>query len=157
MSSPLASLIPLGIELKAWAVTVSGYGTVLEVDHRQAMKEAKHFEGRGRDVIVTELGPLPAPAPEKSLLWNELKPGRYWAYQVDDPEPDTDEETELATVILRQGQLWIAFDDDNHMSLNASWSHYQFVPCKPLRRSAIEFQQTGRVIGAENSGEDAGE
>ena len=87
-------MIPLGGELKAWALTVTGYGTVLEVDSRQAMKEAKLFDGRGRSVTVTEMRPVVEAEQSNVLLWNELMPGDYWVFHMAetfierDPRPD---------------------------------------------------------------------
>lgn len=130
-------MIPLGGEIKAWAITISDYGTIIETDEGQAQKKAQHYEGRGRTVVVTEM--LEAPAKRKALRWDELTPGEYWAFDMSAAESDVDE-AGLATITLGHGKLWIAYDDSASQPLNADWSTYQFVRCRRPRRSDVDFQ-----------------
>jgi hypothetical protein len=134
----MKTMIPLGAELKAWALTVSGYGTVLEVDYHQAQKEAKHFEGRGRTVLMTEMVAVTAVAPKPTLLlWNELTVGEYWAFPLN-PYPGQ-AECELVSVTEYRGTLSIDGDNQNEY-LNESWARFQYLPHVQPRADDVVFQ-----------------
>lgn len=136
-------MIPLGQELKAWAITVSGYGTILETSDANVAKQVEHFQGRGHEVVVTEMAPVSTPAPHKPKLlqWNELTPGDYWAYPFTaaDAKYDKNEGSTFVMISEFEGQLQIDSESENG-DLDKSWGHYQFLPIYRPTRHEVEFQ-----------------
>lgn len=80
------------------------------------------------------------PRNAKAHLWNELWPGTFWAYPVNDPQQRTDEYTQFATVIESDGRLWITCGHGGMELLNEMWVKFQFVRCQSPSRDEVEFQ-----------------
>ena len=133
-----------GADLKAWAILVSGYGTVIEASEELALLQAQHFEARGHEVRIVPMEPSPAPAQAekpKLLQWNELTPGDYWAFPVCAAEKayDKDEGSQFVMVSEWKGSLSIDGESESG-DLDESWGSYQFLPYLRPARSQVEFQ-----------------
>ena len=136
-------MIPLGQELKAWAITVSGYGTILETSDTKVTKQVEHYRGRGHDVVVTEMGPAAATAaPKPKLLqWHELEAGDYQAFPfvATDVEVDPNEGSTIVRVTDCNGSLYIDGIDGGG-SLDEKWGKFQYLQFPRTNRSDVEFQ-----------------
>lgn len=133
-----------GADLKAWAILVSGYGTVIEASEELALLQAKHFEGRGHQVHIVPMEPAPAktePERPRLLQWNELTPGDYWAFPVSVAEEtyDQDEGSQFVMVSEWKGSLSIDGESESG-DLDESWGSYQFLPFVRPARSQLEFK-----------------
>lgn len=138
----MSAFIPQGGDLKAWAVVVEGYGTVLEVSEELAQRQAEHYRGRGRQAKIISLSPDAEAASTdkpKLLQWNELTPGDYWAFPFTASEDDVDEGSQMVMVSEFRGQLSIDGESESG-DLDESWGHYQFLPFVRPKRTEVEFQ-----------------
>jgi hypothetical protein len=139
-------MIPLGNVLKAWAISISGYGTIIETDEKQAQKEATHFEGRGRSVDITEMVAVTAMAPKpKLLMWNELTHGEYWGYPVSDCDGLPNQGTQRVSIQdLGDGRFLIDADYESGY-LDKSWARFQYLPRECPRREDVVFQPVSEM------------
>lgn len=136
--------IPEGTALNAWAIVVTGYGTVIEGSEELALLQAKHFEGRGHKVRIVPMGQIqPPPETEKPKLlqWNELTPGDYWAFPFSpaDVEYDANEGSQMVMISEWNGRLSIDGESESG-DLDEGWGHYQFLPFVRPARNDVEFQ-----------------
>ena len=137
--------LPEDSVLISWAVVIKGYGTYIIADEDNARYQAKHFEGRGREVDVVQLGPMVSAADSQImptlLQWNELKAGYYWAFPLDATTRDDGDDCLLVHVSERDGILGNV-EGDNWEAISESWGFFQYLPCvKPLR-SQVKFQDS---------------
>lgn len=136
-------MIAIGQELKVWAITVSGYGTLLEYTESKVAEQVEHYRGRGREVVVTEMAPVATPVPKKPKLlqWNELKPGDYWAYPFEAADVAYDEHEGSTFVMVSEFDGRLQIDGESESGdLDESWGHYQFLPINRPTRHEVEFQ-----------------
>lgn len=132
-------MIAIGAELKAWAITVSGYGTIIETDEKEAHKQAKHYDLRGRAVSISELGPVvkaKAPEPEKPLLWNQVAQGYYWAF----PKEEGISRPHFVMVTGPVGRPLFWMDGEDFL-VDDYWAGHVYVPCKPPERADFDFSE----------------
>jgi hypothetical protein len=143
-------MIAPGAEIKAWAITVYGYGTFIEQDEKMVDIKVRHFRESGRQVTVTELGPVaPAPSKPKALLWNELTPGDYWAFHMLPRLAEYYPNPKFAHVsaVPHTGGLLIDHAGDCNL-IDETWACYQFVRTHQRPdRSNIDFHSVYDATG----------
>lgn len=135
-------MISLGSEIKAWAVSVEGYGTLIETDKGTVQDMVAHYENRGRKVTVSLLLPAAEQAKPKLLQWHEVKlPGDYWAFPVrlEPVDCDAHDGSMLLSILEFGGELFVG-DEQFKEPLSAEFGHYQFMPYTRPTRDSVEFQ-----------------
>lgn len=138
----MSTFIPQGGELKAWAIVVEGYGTVIKESEELAQCKADHFRGIGHQVRIVFMGPAQEMNPTvkpKLLQWNELTPGDYWAFPFSADEDDDDQGSQMVMVSEFRGKLSIDGGSESG-DLDESWGHYQFLPFVRPKRTEVEFK-----------------
>lgn len=90
----------------------------------------------------------------KTLLWNELVPGDYWAFTMIEDRVSRDHRPEFAYVFGNPDCLYV-HNDDGVAPLDESFSSYQFVRGPRPKRTGIDFKaaapETGVVIITEGA------
>jgi hypothetical protein len=149
-----STYLPEGSDLKSWAVVVKGYGTYIIADEDDARDQARHFEGRGREVTLVQLGPVVSAADSQVkptlLQWNELQAGYYWAFPLDASTRAEGDDCLFVHVSERDGILGNV-EGDNWEAISESWGFFQYLPCAKPSRSQVTFQESDLMQIASDS------
>jgi hypothetical protein len=151
-------MIAPGAGIKAWAIVVYGHGTFIEEDEKMADIKARHFRDIGIHVTVIELGRVAAPPSKpKALLWNELTPGNYWAFPMQQAIIDSDPGALYAFVYGEAGRMYVELPNVGARQLDDSHAEYQFVRAVLVERDEVEFhpvcKTSGRAISTGEGGQ----